>query len=97
MKCDEMMGKVNEGQRMEAPARCPPAVYDVMMLCWHKDPESRPSFQRLCEYIEKIRKNVCIIIDGRGDVSNDDDDNDSINKLPVWHYNGNYAIEEDSV
>ncbi|OWF41353.1 Leukocyte tyrosine kinase receptor [Mizuhopecten yessoensis] len=102
MKCEEMMAKVNGGQRMAAPSRCPTVVYDVMMLCWQHDPKSRPSFERLCEYLQKIRKNVCINIVCTNDVSGDEQGDDRVesdeeNKLHTWHCNGNYAIEEESV
>lgn len=100
MKCEEMMAKVNNGVRMDAPLRCPAAMYDVMILCWQHDPKSRPSFQRLCEYIEKIRKNVYISItsdDVSGDENDKEDADEFGNTLPIWQYNGNYAIEEESV
>ncbi|XP_033726349.1 tyrosine-protein kinase CSK-like [Pecten maximus] len=101
MKCEEMMAKVNVGNRMEAPPRCPKAIYDVMMLCWQHDPKSRPSFQRLCEYIQKIRKNEYISIGSCANISDDENDrensDDYDNKHPIWKCNGNYAIEEDSV
>ena len=32
---------------MPAPPNCPPALYEIMLECWHKDPMKRPTFETL--------------------------------------------------
>lgn len=40
--------------RLERPTNCPKEVYDVMLHCWEKAPESRPSFEQLTRSLPKI-------------------------------------------
>eukprot|EP01137_Pigoraptor_chileana_P033705 Opistho-2@25000 len=42
------------GNRLSVPDNCPAQVYDLMMMCWRKMPETRPSFTVLCERLEAI-------------------------------------------
>ena len=32
----EVLHQVEHGYRMQAPQGCPPALYDIMLECWHK-------------------------------------------------------------
>lgn len=32
---------------MPIPPNCTPALYDIMLECWHKDPMRRPTFETL--------------------------------------------------
>jgi len=43
----EVLHQVEHGYRMQAPQGCSPALYDIMLECWHKDPGNRPTFQTL--------------------------------------------------
>ncbi|XP_044744517.1 tyrosine-protein kinase Src42A isoform X2 [Coccinella septempunctata] len=43
----EVLHQVEHGYRMPAPACCPPALYDIMLECWNKDPMKRPTFETL--------------------------------------------------
>lgn len=43
----EVLHQVENGLRMLCPANCPSALYDIMLECWHKDPEKRPTFETL--------------------------------------------------
>merc|ERR1711874_145374 len=43
----EVLHQVEHGYRMQAPQGCPPALYDIMLECWHKDPIKRPTFETL--------------------------------------------------
>jgi len=43
----EVLHQVEHGYRMAAPQGCAPALYDIMLECWHKDPMKRPTFETL--------------------------------------------------
>jgi len=43
----EVLHQVEHGYRMQSPQGCPPALYDIMLECWHKDPMKRPTFETL--------------------------------------------------
>jgi len=43
----EVLHQVEHGFRMQQPQGCPPALYDIMLECWHKDPMKRPTFETL--------------------------------------------------
>lgn len=56
MSNSEVVSQVEHGYRMPAPPGCPPALYEIMYQCWHKDPVKRPTFEtlkwRLDEFFE---------------------------------------------
>ncbi|PRP83641.1 hypothetical protein PROFUN_03796 [Planoprotostelium fungivorum] len=39
--------KVLNGTRLEQPDLCPPAVWDLVLDCWMKNPSQRPTFERI--------------------------------------------------
>lgn len=43
----EIISKVREGYRLEAPEHCPSQVYSIMKECWNADSSHRPSFEEL--------------------------------------------------
>merc|ERR1712109_205423 len=43
----EVLHQVEHGYRMQCPQGCPPALYDIMLECWHKDAMKRPTFETL--------------------------------------------------
>ena len=43
----EVQHKVLGTFRHPKPANCSPEMYEVMLSCWHKDPEKRPTFESL--------------------------------------------------
>ncbi|CAK1581745.1 unnamed protein product [Parnassius mnemosyne] len=43
---------MREGQRLSAPAACPPDVYMLMMQCWDLNPKERPTFAGIQRYME---------------------------------------------
>jgi hypothetical protein len=47
----EVVDKVVEGYRMGCPDICPAQMHALMLLTWHQDPESRPTFAE----IEQVR------------------------------------------
>lgn len=47
MSNTEVLSQVERGYRMPAPPGCPPALYEIMYECWHKDPSKRHTFVTL--------------------------------------------------
>lgn len=47
MSNTEVLTQVEHGYRMPAPPGCPPALYEIMYQCWHKDHVKRPTFATL--------------------------------------------------
>lgn len=43
---------------MPAPKICPSEIYELMCLCWHAEPESRPTFPMICETILNFWKKM---------------------------------------
>ncbi|KAK2871527.1 hypothetical protein Q8A67_024054 [Cirrhinus molitorella] len=44
MKGNEVIQMIESGERMSAPANCPPEMYDLMKKCWTYKPDERPGF-----------------------------------------------------
>ncbi|VDP45963.1 unnamed protein product [Soboliphyme baturini] len=43
----EVLQQLENGYRMPCPNNCPASLYEIMLECWHKDPEKRPTFETL--------------------------------------------------
>ncbi|XP_048876904.1 tyrosine-protein kinase SYK isoform X2 [Brienomyrus brachyistius] len=58
MKGTEVLQMIETGERMAAPANCPPEVYELMKSCWTYKPDERPGFNvvepRLRNYYYEI-------------------------------------------
>ena len=52
----ETAEQVQSGYRMPAPKNCPPEIYELMLGCWHTEPENRPTFKMIYERIVTIWK-----------------------------------------
>ncbi|OTF75306.1 leukocyte tyrosine kinase receptor-like protein, partial [Euroglyphus maynei] len=58
----EVMQLVTAGGRLECPnSMTPPHVYDIMMKCWHANPEHRPNFEKIIESIGNCLRNPDIL------------------------------------
>uniref|UniRef100_A0A672N1Z2 Tyrosine-protein kinase n=1 Tax=Sinocyclocheilus grahami TaxID=75366 RepID=A0A672N1Z2_SINGR len=44
MKGNEVIQMIESGERMSAPADCPPEMYNLMRKCWTYKPDERPGF-----------------------------------------------------
>ncbi|XP_031551093.1 focal adhesion kinase 1-like isoform X2 [Actinia tenebrosa] len=45
VKNNEVIGKIEQGERLPLPHNCPPALYHLMTECWSYEPSKRPTFQ----------------------------------------------------
>ena len=43
----EVLHQVEHGFRMQQPQGCPPALYDIMLECWHKVITHTPGWSTL--------------------------------------------------
>ena len=50
----DVMKKVREGYRLEKPEHCKRELYNIMVKCWEKSADSRPSFSDLIADFEKL-------------------------------------------
>ncbi|CAB1330054.1 unnamed protein product [Coregonus sp. 'balchen'] len=48
----EVLDQVERGYRMPCPAECPESLHDLMLTCWRKDAEERPTFEYLQGFLE---------------------------------------------
>ncbi|XP_071797178.1 tyrosine-protein kinase receptor Tie-1-like [Asterias amurensis] len=51
----ELINKLLGGYRMPQPEACPDKIYDLMLKCWNRAPNLRPSFKVITEELDKIR------------------------------------------
>ncbi|XP_043208526.1 focal adhesion kinase 1-like isoform X3 [Amphibalanus amphitrite] len=49
----EVVGKIEAGERLPLPPRCPPRVYSLMLACWHYEPSKRPTFADLKQDLQE--------------------------------------------
>ena len=47
VKNNEVIGKIENGERLPLPPNCPPSLYHIMFECWSYEPSKRPTFQDL--------------------------------------------------
>ena len=47
VKNSEVIGKLEQGQRLSLPQTCPPKLYSILTQCWAYEPTKRPTFQTL--------------------------------------------------
>uniref|UniRef100_A0A3B3XUW9 Tyrosine-protein kinase n=1 Tax=Poecilia mexicana TaxID=48701 RepID=A0A3B3XUW9_9TELE len=48
----EVLEQVERGYRMPCPPGCPETLHEMMMLCWKKEPDERPTFEYLQSFLE---------------------------------------------
>jgi len=47
VKNNDVIGKIENGERLPLPSGCPPSLYNIMCVCWSYEPSKRPSFAEL--------------------------------------------------
>lgn len=52
----EVLSQVERGYRMPMPPNCNRSIYEIMLECWHKDPNRRPTFATLHRKLEDFCK-----------------------------------------
>jgi serine/threonine protein kinase len=50
----EMLEYLRNGGRLEQPINCSNEIYAIMMKCWSKEPENRPSFEAMKEELNTM-------------------------------------------
>uniref|UniRef100_A0A8C8DT22 Tyrosine-protein kinase n=1 Tax=Oryzias sinensis TaxID=183150 RepID=A0A8C8DT22_9TELE len=48
----EVLDQVDRGYRMPCPADCPESLHELMLTCWRKEAEERPTFEYLQSFLE---------------------------------------------
>uniref|UniRef100_A0A8C5I8H2 Tyrosine-protein kinase n=2 Tax=Gouania willdenowi TaxID=441366 RepID=A0A8C5I8H2_GOUWI len=48
----EVLEQVERGYRMPRPQDCPPSLHELMLQCWKKEAEERPTFEYLQAFLE---------------------------------------------
>lgn len=49
VKNSEVIGKLENGERLPLPPSCPPRLYSLMSQCWSYEPHKRPDFKTVKE------------------------------------------------
>ncbi|XP_046418719.1 focal adhesion kinase 1 isoform X8 [Neodiprion virginianus] len=51
---NEVIRKLENGERLELPKHCPPRLYSLMSQCWSYEPSKRPTFKDIRENLHEI-------------------------------------------
>jgi len=54
VKNNDVIHKIENGERLTLPPNCPPRLYSLMSQCWSYEPSKRPSFQRIKLILSEI-------------------------------------------
>ncbi|KAJ3648770.1 hypothetical protein Zmor_020546 [Zophobas morio] len=54
VKNNEVLTKIENGERLALPPNCPPRLYSLMSQCWSYEPSKRPSFKEVKELLNEI-------------------------------------------
>nr|XP_027200056.1 tyrosine-protein kinase ITK/TSK-like isoform X2 [Dermatophagoides pteronyssinus] len=53
----EVVEKIREGYRLDKPKQwCPLEILQIMKMCWHEIPEKRPSFQKIEQFLLRLKE-----------------------------------------
>ena len=47
VKNQDVVGRIENGDRLPLPPGCPSSLFHVMMKCWSHDPLDRPTFSEI--------------------------------------------------
>lgn len=54
VKNNDVIGKIEAGERLPLPPGCPPSLYNLMCVCWSYESTKRPSFADLKTWLYEI-------------------------------------------
>ncbi|XP_065167445.1 focal adhesion kinase 1-like isoform X5 [Atheta coriaria] len=54
VKNNDVIAKIENGERLPLPAGCPPRLYSLMSQCWSEEPSKRPMFKEIREILNEI-------------------------------------------
>uniref|UniRef100_H3CUU4 Protein tyrosine kinase 2 n=1 Tax=Tetraodon nigroviridis TaxID=99883 RepID=H3CUU4_TETNG len=54
VKNNDVIGRIENGERLAMPPHCPPTLYSLMTKCWSYDPSKRPRFTELKTQLSTI-------------------------------------------
>uniref|UniRef100_A0A087XW97 Focal adhesion kinase 1 n=1 Tax=Poecilia formosa TaxID=48698 RepID=A0A087XW97_POEFO len=54
VKNNDVIGRIENGERLAMPPQCPPTLYSLMTKCWSYDPSKRPRFNELKTQLSTI-------------------------------------------
>ncbi|XP_073728323.1 focal adhesion kinase 1 isoform X5 [Misgurnus anguillicaudatus] len=54
VKNNDVIGRIENGERLAMPPSCPPTLYSLMTKCWAYDPSKRPRFTELKAQLSTI-------------------------------------------
>ncbi|XP_011312276.1 focal adhesion kinase 1 isoform X2 [Fopius arisanus] len=54
IKNNEVIRKLENGERLALPDQCPPRLYSLMSQCWSYEPSKRPTFKDIRENLHEI-------------------------------------------
>ncbi|TRY66896.1 hypothetical protein DNTS_028506, partial [Danionella cerebrum] len=54
VKNNDVIGRIENGERLAMPPNCPPTLYSLMTKCWAYDPSKRPRFTELKAQLSTI-------------------------------------------
>ncbi|XP_046874797.1 protein tyrosine kinase 2aa isoform X1 [Hypomesus transpacificus] len=54
VKNNDVIGRIENGERLAMPPQCPPTLYSLMTKCWSYDPSKRPRFTQLKTQLSTI-------------------------------------------
>ncbi|PAV60902.1 hypothetical protein WR25_17154 [Diploscapter pachys] len=54
----DVLKRLDAGERLEKPAHCSQQIYDLCLLCWKLEPNLRPPFTRLKNFLKEAEFNI---------------------------------------
>lgn len=59
IKNNDVIGKIESGERLPLPPSCPPSLYNILCTCWSYEPSRRPSICDLKTCLSEILVEEC--------------------------------------
>ncbi|EEB19123.1 protein tyrosine kinase 2 beta, putative [Pediculus humanus corporis] len=54
VKNNDIISKLENGERLPLPPNCPPRLYSLMSQCWYYEPSKRPTFKYIRQILNEI-------------------------------------------